>query len=175
MTVTIEQLDRLPAAEAAFKLAACCGSSAWIAGMVEHRPFGSREALINAAYDVFRSLLHTDWLDAFAHHPRIGEQKAAATTSPTAEAFSSGEQATASKAGGDVQAELAAANAAYEKKFRFIFVVSATGKSADEILVALKNRLGNECDAEMFIAAREQQKITCLRLNQLIHAARTRA
>jgi 2-oxo-4-hydroxy-4-carboxy-5-ureidoimidazoline decarboxylase len=175
MTLSIEQLDRLPPGEAAFKLASCCGSSAWIAGMVEKRPYGSGEGLLNAAEDVFRSMLHTDWLDAFAHHPRIGEEKAAAVTSAAAQAYSLAEQSTAGNASRDVQAALAAANAEYERKFRFIFIISATGKSAEDILAVLQERLANERDAEIFIAAREQQKITRLRLKQLIHASGVRA
>jgi OHCU decarboxylase len=137
--------------------------------MVEKRPFGSRVGLLNAADDVFRSLLHTDWLDAFAHHPRIGEQKVAAVATSAAQAFSLGEQSSAGNAPRDIQTALAAANAEYERKFRFIFIISATGRSAEDILAALEERLGNERDAEIFIAAREQQKITRLRLNQLIH------
>ena len=168
MTLTVAQLDTLPAAEAAFKLAACCGSKNWIARMVAKRPYGSRDGLFAAADDVARTLQHGDWLDAFAHHPRIGEKNAAAHVSADAASWASNEQSTASTAGHDVQAELAAANAEYEKRFGFIFIISASGRSAEEVLSALRERLKNNSDAEIFIAAREQQKITRVRLERLV-------
>ena len=175
MTLTIAQLDALPAAEAAFKLAACCGSKTWIAHMVAKRPYGSREGLFAAADDVARTLQHGDWLDAFAHHPRIGERNAAAQVSADAASWASSEQSAANASGRDVQAELAAANAEYEKRFGFIFIISASGRSAEEILAALRERLKNNSDAELFIAAREQQKITRLRLERLVPKAGGRA
>ena len=73
MTVTLAQLDTISEAEAAFKLAACCGSSKWVAGMVSRRPFGSREKLLAASDEIGLTLQPSDWLEAFAHHPRIGE------------------------------------------------------------------------------------------------------
>ena len=168
MTLTVEQLDTLPAAEAAFKLAACCGSKTWIARMVAKRPYGSRDGLFAAAEDVARTLQHGDWLDAFAHHPRIGEKNAAAHVSADAASWASNEQSAASTADRDVQTDLAAANAEYEKRFGFIFIVSANGRSAEQILSALRERLSNDSHAEIFVAAREQQKITRLRLEKLV-------
>ncbi|MEO5814999.1 MAG: 2-oxo-4-hydroxy-4-carboxy-5-ureidoimidazoline decarboxylase [Gemmatimonadaceae bacterium] len=168
MTLTLAQLDTMPEAEAAFKLAACCGSSRWVAGMVSLRPFTSREKLLAAADDVSRTLHPTDWLEAFEHHPRIGERQAGAMVSATAADWSSGEQSASSRATGDTRAALVEANAEYEKKFGFIFIICANGRNASEILVALRDRLSNEPDAEIFIAAREQQQITRLRLEKLV-------
>ena len=54
-----------------------------------------------------------------------------------------------------------------EKKFGFIFIVCATGKSASEMLELLNKRLPNTPDTEIKIAAREQNKITHLRINKL--------
>ena len=67
----------------------------------------------------------------------------------------------------DVLNELAAGNSEYEKKFGYIFIVCATGKSAQEMLDLLKKRLPNSPEAELKIAAREQNKITHLRLDKL--------
>ena len=41
MTITVAQLDRMTDTEAAFKLAACCGSSVWVSAMLARRPFGT--------------------------------------------------------------------------------------------------------------------------------------
>jgi 2-oxo-4-hydroxy-4-carboxy-5-ureidoimidazoline decarboxylase len=172
MTLTLAQLDTMPEAEAAFKLAACCGSSKWVSGMVSRRPFHSRAKLLAAADEVALTLQSADWLDAFAHHPRIGEKKAGAMVSATAADWSKGEQSASSRSSEDTRAALVEANAEYEKKFGFIFIICANGRSAEEILVALRERLSNEPDAEIFIAAREQQQITRLRLEKLVPASR---
>jgi OHCU decarboxylase len=140
--------------------------------MVARRPFHSREKLIAASDEVALTLHTTDWLEAFSHHPRIGEQKAGTTVSAVASDWSKGEQSAASRTNEDALAALAEANAEYERKFGFIFIISANGRRADEILAALRERLSNEPDAEIFIAAREQQQITRLRLEKLIPPGR---
>ena len=83
-----------------------------------------------------------------------------------------GEQSASAKASQDTRAALVEANAEYEKRFGFIFVIFASGRSAEEILVALRERLANEPDVEIFIAAREQRKITRSRLEKLIPPSR---
>jgi 2-oxo-4-hydroxy-4-carboxy-5-ureidoimidazoline decarboxylase len=56
----------------------------------------------------------------------------------------------------------------YEKKFGYIFIVCATGKTAEEMLALLNERLKNDPEAELLIAAKEQNKITRLRLEKLL-------
>jgi OHCU decarboxylase len=168
MTLTTSQLDSLPAAEAAFKLAACCGSTAWVAGMLAFRPFCTSDNVFAAAEEVAGYLTQTDWLEAFSHHPRIGGQNAVAAVSSTAATWSSGEQFASSTARGEVQAALAVANAEYEQRYGFVFIVCADGRSAEEILHALRARLRNERDTEIDHAAHEQRQITRLRLEKLL-------
>ena len=170
MTITVAQLDTLPDAEAAFKLAACCGASAWVSGMLARRPFASRDQLFTASEEVARTLRDSDWLEAFAYHPRIGKRNSNAVVSTTAESWSIGEQSASATASTAVRAALADANAEYEERFGFIFIICASGRSADEILAALRERMDNEPGAEIFVAAREQQQITRLRLEKLIPA-----
>lgn len=172
MTLTLAQLDTIPEAEAAFKLAACCGSAKWVAGMVAHRPFGSREKLLAVSDEIALTLQPSDWLEAFDHHPRIGETHSGAIVSATAAQWSKGEQSASSRASEDTRAALIEANAEYERRFGFIFIICAKGLSAEKILATLRERLTNEPDAEIFIAAREQQQITRLRLEKLIPAGR---
>jgi 2-oxo-4-hydroxy-4-carboxy-5-ureidoimidazoline decarboxylase len=62
---------------------------------------------------------------------------------------------------------LAEGNRAYEARFGYLFIVCATGKSADEMLALLRQRLGNDPEEELRIAAGEQEKITRLRLERL--------
>jgi 2-oxo-4-hydroxy-4-carboxy-5-ureidoimidazoline decarboxylase len=170
MTITIAQLDTMPDAEAAFKLAACCGSSKWVAGMVARRPFGSRARLFTASEEVADTLRETDWLEAFAHHPRIGQRISNAVVSTTAESWSTGEQSAVATASIALRAALADANAEYEERHRFIFIICASGKSAEDILAALRARMDNSRADEILVAAREQRQITRLRLEKLIPA-----
>ena len=65
--------------------------------------------------------------------------------------------------------ELARGNQAYREKFGYIFIVCATGKTADEMLALLRARIDNTPEAEIRIAADEQRKITRIRLEKLLH------
>jgi len=167
MTLTVAALDAMTAREAREALASCCGATAWLDGMEERRPFGTREALFTAADEVWNALAPSDWMDAFAHHPRIGERRAAAQTGSAAQAWSSGEQSRATTADAGVKIELADAQRAYEARFGHIFLICATGKSAEEILAAVRARMRNDAAAELRVAAEEQRKITRLRLEKL--------
>ena len=82
--------------------------------------------------------------------------------------WSSGEQSGVETAANTVRNELAEANRLYEAKFGFIFIVCATGKTADEMLAVCRARLGNSLETELQIAAEEQRKITEIRLNKLL-------
>lgn len=168
MTITIAAFDVMPDAEAAFKLAACCGSSAWVSRMLERRPFRSREHLLNEADEVAQTLGDADWLEAFSHHPRIGQRRSNAVVSSTAESWSTGEQSAVSLADTTVRAAISDANARYEEQFHFIFIISASGRTAAAILAELCDRLGNSREVEIRTAATEQQKITRIRLEKLV-------
>ena len=168
MTLTLAQLDAMPETEAAFKLAACCGSSKWVAAMVARRPYRTREDLLAVSDGVAHSLGPEDWLEAFAYHPRIGERKSAATASSVAAAWSAGEQAASSTASIATREALALANVEYEQRFGYIFIICALGRSAAEILAELRRRMKNEPDVELAIAASEQRRITRQRLEKLI-------
>jgi OHCU decarboxylase len=170
MTVTVAALDAMPAREAREALASCCGAPAWLDGMETRRPFRTRDALLAAADDVWRALSPRDWMEAFAHHPRIGERHAAAAQGATAQNWSSGEQSRVAAADTTVKERLAEAQRAYEARFGHIFLICATGKSADEILAAVRARMTNDASVELRVAAEEQRKITRLRLEKLTAA-----
>ena len=103
-----------------------------------------------------------------SHHPRIGQRRSNAVVSSSAESWSTGEQSVVSLADTTVRAAIADANARYEEQFHFIFIISASGRTADAILAELRRRLDNSSEAEMRTAAGEQQKITRLRLEKLV-------
>ena len=153
-------------------LAECCGASRWVSGMVAQRPFRSRAAILLAADEIWRSLNPADWREAFSHHPRIGERKSAMPQSERGSAWAAGEQSGVEQARESVRAELAAANREYEQRFGYIYIVFATGKSAEEMLVIARERLRNDPDVELHAAAAEQLKITRLRLDKLLDKGR---
>ena len=157
--MSVAELDAAPAAEAAKLLGWCCGSTRWVEAMLARRPFGTRDALLAAADTVWLSLGERDWMEAFSHHPRIGARDA-----PAREAR---EQSGMQAANEHTRAELAEANRQYEQRFGYVYLVCATGKTAEEMLAMARVRLANTPEAELATAAREQQKITRLRLESL--------
>jgi 2-oxo-4-hydroxy-4-carboxy-5-ureidoimidazoline decarboxylase len=145
----------------------CCGSTRWAEQMTLARPFESESAFLAAAERFWWQLAETDWLEAFAAHPRIGDIKSLREKFATTAAWASHEQAGAIGAGDDVLENLAAGNRQYEERFGFIFIVCATGKAAHEMLSLLHLRLPNDRPSELKLAAGEQMKITTIRLQRI--------
>ena len=150
------------------ELLKCCGSTRWAEAIEQGRPYLSLWHLIAQANDVWRTLDRTDWLEAFRSHPKIGERKAADPVAAQSQQWSAQEQRGVANATPEAVDKLARLNRAYEEKFGFIFIVCATGKSSDEILALLEQRLTNVPETELPIAAAEQAKITELRLRKLL-------
>ncbi len=165
----IEKLNRLGVEEARATLLACCGSTRWAAEVEALRPFWDVGQLLRIAERVWRELEREDWLEAFRAHPKIGESKAAAETGEEARRWAEGEQSGARAAAAETLTELASANRAYEERFGFIFIVCATGKSAEEMLGLLRARLANDPETELRVAASEQWRITELRLKKFLN------
>ena len=119
---------------------------------------------------IWWSLDSEDWLEAFHSHPKIGEKKAAAPTAAEAQQWSEDEQSGIRNSVQLTLDELADLNRAYEEKFGYIFIVCASGRSSEEMLAILHDRLKNSAAEELRIAAAEQAKITELRLRKLLAA-----
>jgi OHCU decarboxylase len=163
----LASLNSLPDDVAAKELRQCCGSTRWAEQMSSARPYETVEALITHADRVWWSLTPDDWLEAFRSHPKIGEKKASDKVSAQSQQWSGQEQAGVSGAAQATVDSLAQLNRAYEEKFGFIFIICATGKTSEEMLAALQQRLQNNPDTELRLAAIEQSKITELRLKKL--------
>ena len=136
-----------------------CGSTEWTDRIARARPFESWDAMVEVSNQIWFSLTPDDWMEAFRAHPRIGERKAG---------WSSQEQSGTRGASDDTMRALAEGNRAYEEKFGFIYLVCATGRTADELLANLQSRMNNDRDAELRIAAEEQAKIIALRMEKLV-------
>lgn len=135
--------------------------------MTQLRPFDSEGALYDTAERLWWVLEPSDWLEAFAAHPKIGDFDSLRTKLVATAAWAAGEQASVIGAPEDLLRELAEANRRYEERFGYLFIVCATGKPAEEMLAILKERLLNDAEAEIEIAAAEQAKITRIRLEKL--------
>jgi 2-oxo-4-hydroxy-4-carboxy--5-ureidoimidazoline (OHCU) decarboxylase len=72
--MTIDALNHLEREAAEAEFTRCCGSTAWARSMAAARPFASLDALVRAGDVIWRALAPGDWLEAFAAHPKIGEQ-----------------------------------------------------------------------------------------------------
>jgi OHCU decarboxylase len=136
--------------------------------MLDRRPFSSLQEMLDASDEISAPLSPDQWMAAFAHHPRIGEQAAAASVSDAAQRWSEGEQSASASSDDDVRRELGEAQRLYELRFGYIFIICASGRSAGEILGELRARMENSPDAELRAAAEEQRKITRLRLEKLV-------
>ena len=163
----IEDINGLSADAARAALTRCCAATRWVETMVSGRPYESEKALLRAADACWWSLDRDDWLEAFAAHPKIGDVESLRSKYAATKQWSANEQSGVVTADDVTIQALAKANGQYEQSFGYIFIVCATGKSADEMLSILRGRLGNDPETEIRQAAAEQLKITHLRLQKL--------
>jgi len=170
--MTLDQLNALPVGQARDALARCCGASAWVERMVARRPFVNLDHLLGIAHAFWMGLGRDGWREAFGHHPRIGDLESLRRRFAGTADLASREQAAVAAASPAVLEALAEGNRAYEERFGYIFIVFASGRTADEMLDLLKRRLGNDPEAELGIAAKEQWKIMRLRLDTMLGGPR---
>ena len=160
------RIDSAADAEARHLLQTCCGSARWVDRMLSRRPFGSRDAALAAARQEWFALDRDQWIEAFSHHPRIGDRDALRRKFASTRALSEREQSGVSGASEEVLGDLLEGNRRYEERFGYIFIVCATGKTAAEMLDLLEARLSNDPQTEILIAAEEHARICELRLLQ---------
>lgn len=168
--VTLEELNQAPEDEAAISLRRCCGAEKWVRSMLQARPFSSLGDMFEKAEAASDELTRQDWIEAFSHHPRIGSIESLRNRFAEVHTreWSTGEQSGVQQASEEVLEALARGNEEYENKFGYIFIVCATGKSAQEMLALLETRLPHSPEEELQVAASEQRKITRLRLEKLM-------
>jgi 2-oxo-4-hydroxy-4-carboxy-5-ureidoimidazoline decarboxylase len=167
-----QAINSADAGEARTLLFACCGSTRWVARMLARRPFLDRSAALVAAREEWFALDERDWRDAFAEHPAIGDRDALRRRFPATHHLSSQEQSGAAGASDEVLDALGAGNRQYAEQFGYTFIVCATGRSAEEMLTMLRERLHNAPREELIVAAEQQAQITALRLTADISSSR---
>lgn len=150
------------------ELEKCCGSSQWIKAMIAARPYASKQLLHEFSDKVWNNLDDEDYLQAFTLHPQIGDIDSLKKKFASTASWAGNEQKGTSLATDEVLTELKNGNDQYLNTFGFIFIVCATGKSAQQMLDLLTARLNNDKITELLNAAAEQNKITHLRLDKLL-------
>ncbi|WP_416404695.1 2-oxo-4-hydroxy-4-carboxy-5-ureidoimidazoline decarboxylase [Arthrobacter sp. LFS091] len=151
--------------EAVKTLTPCLDISRWVETIVDARPFASVDDLLAHANKAAHPLTPAEVESAMAHHPRIGERPKAQTTEA---AMSRSEQAGVDPGDNQTTAALAEGNRAYEEKFGRVFLIRAAGRSAEEILATLQERITHTPEEEDTIVAGQLREIALLRLSGLV-------
>ena len=173
MKLSLPQFNDLSLADATSRLLTCCTSTIWAHELSNARPFADIDTLLARSDEIWEQAQTTEanLLEAFDGHPQIGNVDTLKAKYRNTQDSAAHEQSGANDAEDEVIAALAQGNQDYLDKFGFIFIVFATGKSAQQMLDLLLARLPNDRATELVNAAAEQNKITRLRLQKLLGAA----
>ncbi len=166
--MTLHELNILPQPQLKEELLKCCGSATWVKMMMAYFPADDLVEILEDAEEMWYACSKEDWKEAFTHHPKIGDVESLTKKFASTAEWASGEQSSVNVASKETIEALAEGNRLYEEKFGYIFIVCATGKSAEEMLDLLQSRLRNSPNEEIQIAADEQNMITKLRLDKLL-------
>ncbi|MFJ8928931.1 2-oxo-4-hydroxy-4-carboxy-5-ureidoimidazoline decarboxylase [Streptomyces sp. NPDC102364] len=140
-----------------------CASSAWGSKLLAQRPFASAETLFTASDAAMAELTADDLAEAMAGHPPIGRPKPGDPTS-------SREQRGMAGASEELKKEMLELNLAYQDRFGHVFLICATGATAEQMLDALKDRIGHTAEEEREIVRAELGKINRIRLTRIVEA-----
>lgn len=140
-----------------------CSCTQWIESMTSTRPYKDSKHMLSLAESLWFEASEADILEAFLGHPKIGDLNALKNKYAHHATTEQGQVADAQE---DILKQLQQYNEDYDKKFGFIFIVCATGKSAQEMLNLIKQRIINTRDDELRNGAKEQLKIIHLRIQR---------
>lgn len=163
----LNELKKLSRSEAGQALFHCCGSAVWSKMIYGALPVSDEINLRMVVDLAFAMMTDFDWLEAFGHHPMIGDVASIRDKFASTAHLAASEQSGVDGANEQIFSDLANLNQKYFNKFGFIFIICASGKSAEFMLKALETRIENDRETEMKIAAAEQKKITWLRLAKI--------
>lgn len=164
----LQEINTLPADQLAAFLRTTCTAERWIERLIAARPFSDRTALLDSARQHWASSNEADWRQAFAGHPMIGDIDSLRAKYHASKNLSSTEQAGAADASEATLTALAEANKRYRQRHGFIFIVFASGKTAEQMLALLNARIDNSTEQELKLAAQQQLEITLKRLAEAV-------
>ncbi len=166
--MNINELNKQTTEQATHTFMQCCTASAWVKRMVDARPYAHAQALKEAADVNWQNLSEADYFEAFEGHPKIGDVSSLRAKYANTKELAGNEQGLVKQANDDTLKILAQGNSDYEQKFGFIFIVCATGKSAQQMSDLLQARLPNSKADELINAAEEQRKIFQIRIDKAL-------
>jgi 2-oxo-4-hydroxy-4-carboxy-5-ureidoimidazoline decarboxylase len=158
---TLAAFNAAPPEAAQRDLLGCCASGSFAQAITDGRPYPGTAALLTAVDAVFRTLSWDDIMMSVNAHPRIGDRVPAGGQS-------SAEQSGVASASAQVRQALADGNLAYERRFGYVFLICASGLSAQDMLDQLRARLSHDTETERAVVREELLKITRLRLTKLL-------
>ena len=167
--MNLQELNALSQAEAELWFSHTCAAQKWISEMARLRPYNSLQNVMSRAEEVWQTCNDVDYLQAFEAHPMIGDVNSLREKFASTKTLASNEQSGANEANEQTPKELSDLNHRYLQKNGFIFIICASGLSAQTMLDALKSRISNSQSIEIQKAAAEQIKITLLRLQKGIN------
>ncbi|MEW2131214.1 2-oxo-4-hydroxy-4-carboxy-5-ureidoimidazoline decarboxylase [Streptomyces sp. NPDC005435] len=148
-----------PAARAA--LHEVCAATAWADRLLAARPYATPDDLYAAADTALAELDEPGLTEAIAGHPPIGRPK-------PGDPASAREQRGMTDASDALRAEMLELNLAYQERFGHVFLICATGLTAERMRDALKERLGDTPERERETARAELGRINRIRLTRLV-------
>lgn len=163
--MTLEELNQASRDRQAEFFHSQCAAHRWVDRMTQSAPFTSKEAVLQATREHWAQMSEADWREAFDGHPMIGNLDSLRAKYQSSRGHSSKEQSGVDGASFETLKALAEENQAYFDRHGFIFIVFASGKSADQMLDQLRARINNSTEQELRLAAAQQLKITLLRLD----------
>jgi 2-oxo-4-hydroxy-4-carboxy-5-ureidoimidazoline decarboxylase len=130
---------------------------AWLAAIVTQRPYASPTEFLRTVETTWRALSEDRRIDMLNGHPEIGKAEA---TQGDPDGMEAREQRGMAGASDALAAQMDQDKAVYRQRFGFIYMIYATGKTADELADALRHRLAhNTREEELAIATTEFWRI----------------
>nr|WP_315227850.1 2-oxo-4-hydroxy-4-carboxy-5-ureidoimidazoline decarboxylase [uncultured Limnohabitans sp.] len=169
-TITLNQINTLPRAEAAALLTGLYEHSDWIAEQaLDARPFASAAALKHAMVKVLEKAGRAPQLALVRAHPELAG-KAMVSKSLTAESTNEQTKAGLTNCTPEEFAHIQQLNASYNAKFGFPFILAVrgprgSGLNKQQIISTFERRLHNHPDYELAECLRNIHRIVEIRLN----------
>ncbi len=164
--MTLTELNTLNETDAKDWFSQACAASRWVNKMVAARPFNDQNMLFDRATSAWSEMREPDYLEAFDAHPMIGDLNSLRKKYQSTLETAGSEQSGTSAASQETLVALQDLNHRYRDNNGFIFIICASGLSAEHMLKALTMRINNSREEELNIAAQQQFKITELRLTK---------
>jgi 2-oxo-4-hydroxy-4-carboxy-5-ureidoimidazoline decarboxylase len=156
----LEQFNTAPRSQAIDTLSPCVDVVRWCEQIVDSRPLSTRDALLATALAAALPFTSLEVAVALSHHPRIGQHP---VRDDREAAMARSGQAGVDHTDEAIATGLAIGNRAYEQKFGRVFLIRAAGRTGEQMLASLHERLRNTATTEDRTVAEQLREIAILR------------